>query len=287
MRFARSMRMLRLSTEEVSSRNVFHTSPRNYGKSRDHHAEPARKAQRHFHANDGGASNGARPNREEPCAGGHYDRQWQSVLRRYGFGHARGHRKTISRGKPGRLTADCENVSPHLELSPAADRRCKRPGLRWRLRYCNTLRFHARRAGSEVRIHGSKNRLPSSDCFRVSDAADRRETLPRPAAYRSYHRSSGGEGIRPGIRNCSRRTPAGTRARTCEPADCRKSQQPYSFQTPSGLLGGGWSGSRFGTRHPGKRPNSLHARFPGRTRFVFGEAQAGVAERFGKIRTCE
>jgi len=103
--------------------------------------------------------------------------------------------------------------------------------------------------------------------------------LTRQIANGPYHRSGGGETIRPGIGNCSRRALDGTRARTCKPADRGEPQQPHAFQTPSGLLGGRRRGSRSGTRHPGKRPHSLHTRFSGRACFVSGEAQAGVAGR--------
>src|SRR5260370_36492247 len=68
-----------------------------------------------------------------------------------------------------------------------------------------------------------------------------------------------------------------------ELGDRRKPQQPCSFQTPCGLLGGRGRGSRFGTRHPGECGHSLHARFPGRTRLLSGETQASVAKRNQKI----
>ncbi len=152
----------------------------------------------------------------------------------------------------------------------------RRIGLCRRLRYRNALRFHARRAGSEIRLHGSEDRFPAGNRFRVPDEADRGKTLPRFIANGPHPGSARSEGIWPRLGG---RALDGARARTCKPADRRKPQQPDSFQTSSGLFGGGKRGSRFGTRHPGECAHSLHAGFPGGTGFVSGEAQAGLAGR--------
>src|SRR5579885_2613902 len=80
-----------------------------------------------------------------------------------------------------------------MEFSPPADRRGERPCACRRLRHRDALRLYARRSRSEIRVHGSKNRISSRDCFGISDAADRRQTGARPAAHRAARRSAGSE----------------------------------------------------------------------------------------------
>ncbi len=96
--------------------------------------------------------------------------------------------ETIASGKSGGLPANCETVPQDLEFSEAAHRGSEWGGLRRWLRNCDTVRFYAGRAGSEIRVHGSKDRFSASNSLRIFDAADWRKTLPRFIADWPHHR---------------------------------------------------------------------------------------------------
>jgi len=101
----------------------------------------------------------------KPRTRGDSDRSGQSILRRHGFGYACVHREAVPGGKSGGFAADCQNVSPHLEFPATADRSGQRRGVCRRLRYRHALRFHAGRAGSQIRVHRSEDWISASDCF--------------------------------------------------------------------------------------------------------------------------